>query len=115
MKFQNPSMNGSCRTDGCTNGQPKTNTPRQLLRNWGHNDPYIIKACSYESAEQQTSNNIRVDINCSQMDERTNKLTKNHMFIPHLAKSSCNKNIKASIYRERKLNSSFFAFTREIG
>ena len=64
MKLQNPSMHGSCRTDGCTDEQPKTNMPRQLLRSWGHNDPYIIKARSYEAAEQQTSNNIRVDINC---------------------------------------------------
>ena len=46
MKFQNPSMHGSWRTDtrtharthARTHGQPETNMPRQLLRSWGHND-----------------------------------------------------------------------------
>ena len=41
-KLQNPSMHGSWRTDACTHGctdeQPETNMPRQLLQSWGHNE-----------------------------------------------------------------------------
>ena len=40
MKFQNPSMHVFWRMDGrtdwCTDAQPETNMPRQLLRSWGH-------------------------------------------------------------------------------
>ena len=43
MKFQNPSMHGSCRTDGWTHGQPETNMPCQLPRSWGHNKIEMVQ------------------------------------------------------------------------
>ena len=35
MKFQNPILNFE-QTDGCTDGQAKSNVPLQLFQSWGH-------------------------------------------------------------------------------
>ena len=50
MKFQNP---GSWWMNGCTDVQPETNMPRQLLRSWGHNAFNVQK--EYEKRLKQSA------------------------------------------------------------
>ena len=56
MKFQNPSMHGSCRTDGCTDEQPKTNMPCQLLEVVG----IMIPTLSRPAAINLLSNRLQI-------------------------------------------------------